>query len=146
MLRDLVSFGVAALAIAGVLLLGPAADDSGDIVGVTSARADAGECKPNEVLSAARLTRADIDARQATELRNWCTRIDRLDTAPTSSTAPGTGGPGSIAAPPTNPAIWCGKQVCACWKGKYYDGCHHLSVCTGPLTCYGKICVCKTQG
>jgi hypothetical protein len=142
MIGRLVSIGIASVVIAGVLFLSPAGEDSNVVAQITPAAADAGDCKPAHVTAS--ITRFSSDAAptraQQAEIQRWCATMDTRDTAPTA------GGPGTITGGGGGTEIWCGKQVCACWKGKYYNGCHHLSVCSGELTCYGKVCVCKTNG
>lgn len=98
---------------------------------------------------AARLSRAE-----RSEWQGWCRRLSTMDADPRpvrAATAapprsPANGAVTDIGTSQNDPAIWCGANNCFCWKGKKYDGCHHVdNICASPLNCVGTVCGCKPK-
>lgn len=155
-------FGLsAALGVAlAAVLAWPSAPASAQQAGDMRERSrEAREARPADPCSAAEMRRlvretgASVDEREAKVMSEWCRKWETRDRAATTAVAAATPAPTKalqidrIGTQPPEPAIWCTKSFCTCFKGKKYDGCVHTdkvclsgSVKCGPL---GHVCGCK---
>jgi hypothetical protein len=126
---------------------------SGIVPGPQVAVAQTDACSTANIAAAMRREAKSIGGAESRDLAAWCRKQEQAERTASLAARPGGGATttkGAVnlkaAEKDSGTAIICGKNACGCWKGKYWNGCQHISsLCKSDLHCVGSVCGCQAK-